>query len=186
MNLPVNVHLRAHVCVLGDRNLADYRLLRARTDLPRDISMQFWGLNSPPFCGEIDAFIASVSSSTWARAGNVSPLGPQLVRFDSWPWGFPWLPESVKEPIELANSQLWWAISALKEASVCHPFAGLYFLFPGDLGQAHGGRPASPWQLDLFRRAATELGLFRTALFQCEFGVLPWPSPLGVLSCPPW
>ena len=174
-----------HVCIVGEKKLEDDLLRWSTEAFPGAFSMQFWGMNDALPSGRCDAFIASLATTTWSRARHVSPLGPSPMRSDAWPYGFPWLNDGQRQLAEQANVQFHFVTDALKEAVKHFPLAELFFLFPEDLGNAPGGRPASPWQLGPLRRMATELGLLRSAVYQCEFGPSEWASPLGVLCCPP-
>ena len=185
MSSPISNRSLVHLCLVGDKKLEDDLLRWSAEAFPGALVMQFWGMDTALPFGRFDVFIASLTTSTWSRARHVSPLGPAPLRSDAWPYGFPWLNEEQRNLAEHANLQFRHAVGALKEAAQIFPAAKLFFLFPEDLGSAPGGRPASPWQLAPLRRMATELGLLRSAVFQCEFGACDWASPLGILSCPP-
>ena len=129
-------------------------------------------------------FFSSPPYDTFSRARHLRP-GPPPVRSMEFPYGFPWLRQSLSAQVSLANS---FVSKSVQVALACSEAGGFFaFVHPESLGRVPGGDiPGSIWMwpevLDLIPscRAVT------FAMFQCAFGA-PNSKPTRFLgNLPLW
>ena len=129
-----------------------------------------------------DWLLAIPPTSTWSRLRHARNGGPPPLRDIDWPWGFPWAVGRDRTKLDNENHHINLLLEVFKRARALSPHALLTLLHPEDLGNSTTGRPASLWQLPEIRKLATDLGLLRGALFQCNFGFSRHAFPMGLLT----
>ena len=138
----------------------------------------------------VDVCVASPPCNTHSRARHSNRRGPPPLRDHANPRGFTHLRGADRTRCDEANALVDFSWAAVEAAlSVRHPDAWrrtrVVLEHPEHLGEARLGCPASIWHPP--RRLFTFDGdeAHRWAVFQCQFGDLPYMKPTGLLSdCP--
>ena len=128
--------------------------------------------------GDYDAIIMSPPCSTWSRAVWSNKLGPKPIRSRQFPYGFPWLKGDLKEKAEIGSKLVLRCVEVLEIApvdTIC------VWEHPEDLGRSRNGTPASVWQLEEVRKAATKRRMETIVFHQCTYGA-DYAKPTRLLS----
>ncbi len=171
---------------------AGHRPTGAELGKQADALVRAWGLEQTPTVTVLDAFarmpegspvavIGVPSNTTWARARHARPTGPQPLRDQRWPWGFPWLSPADRDIVDQANDELRHIMTVVTEAQRRSPQTFITLLHPEQLGPAQRGTPASIWDLPELRTWARQTGMLRAATYQCRFQPTDFRMPLGLL-----
>ena len=105
---------------------------------------------------------------------------------DTWPKGLPWLDTANRERVDKSNEEFWFTRELIAEVSRKAPQVRSLLLFPETLGEAEFSNPASPWTCKDFRVWANQLGLVRSASYQCRFGRTTCCGPTAALAITPF
>ncbi len=171
---------------------AGHRPTGAELERQANALVDAWGMKRPPKITILEAFarmpegsptaiIGVPSNTTWSRARHGRPQGPQPLRDQQWPWGFPWLSPTDREVVDQANAEFRYIMTVITEALRRSPETLAMLLHPEQLGAAQRGTPASIWDLPELRVWAKQVGMLRAATFQCRFQPTDFRSPTGIL-----
>ena len=163
------------------------RLLGLQVDILRDEGHNLhkeeaWAWVSQQLqSGLVDLLLVAPPCNTHSRARCQYRQhgGPRPLRDFQFPHGFPWLSDSNKEKVKLADSLVE---KSLQGCATVYEHGGHFFLeHPEQLGLTSGQIPASIWDLPAIAELLCQKGVHTLAVFQCEFGA-PSSKPTRFLT----
>ena len=163
------------------------RLLGLQVDILRDEGHNLhkeeaWAWVSQQLqSGLVDLLLVAPPCNTHSRARCQYRQhgGPRPLRDFQFPHGFPWLSDSNKEKVKLADSLVE---KSLQGCATVYEHGGHFFLeHPEQLGLTSGQIPACIWDLPTIAELLCQKGVHTLAVFQCEFGA-PSSKPTRFLT----
>lgn len=169
LDLEVEVH---EADLVHDSDFGGLLNSEARTSYLSDIRDGRWHL-----------LVVSPPCASFSRAVLANTRGPRPVRNATYPMGFPWLEGAPRRRADEGSAIILFCAAALQAAADARArgrWVRGVMEFPEDLGRAELGTPASPWQLDAFRKL-TDCGYCSFAFLQHRFGA-PAAKPSRLLT----
>lgn len=135
--------------------------------------------------GDYDVIILSPPCGSWSRAPWSNNAGPQPVRDQQHPWGFPQQKTNGdRRRLNEGNEFVHFTLRAINVAQGCKRRGRRVTCLlehPEDLGRAPRGVPASIWQLEALRKAFAEFPFITVGGHQCQFEV-DYAKPTRLLT----